>query len=65
MSHASGTVITFVGPIFADPEVRATLEASVCTKIDAILQKTDLTRRDRRCLSRALEDWLMHDDQED
>lgn len=65
MTHNSGTVINLVGPIFADPEVRETLEPQACAKVDAILQKHDLTRRDRRCLARAIEDWLMHEDGDD
>lgn len=63
MSHIT-IIINFVGPIFADPRVRETLEPEVCSRVDAILQKPDLTRRDRRCLSCALEDWLMHEDDE-
>ena len=63
MSHiTSGQILSFVGPIFADPNVRQTLEAPQCAKVDAILQKEELSRRDRRCLSRAIDDWLMHED---
>jgi hypothetical protein len=61
MSHGI-IIIDFVGPIFADPRVRETLDAQTCAKVDAILQKDTLTRRDKRCLARALEDWITHED---
>jgi hypothetical protein len=57
-------IIGFVGPIFADPKVRETLDQQTCAKVDAILQKDELTRRDKRCLARALEDWITHEDDE-
>jgi hypothetical protein len=63
MSHIT-IIIDRVGPIFADPQVRATLEPHTCVKVDAILQKETLSRRDRRCLARALDDWIMHEDGE-
>jgi hypothetical protein len=65
VTHKSSHVINIVGPIFSDPEVRDALELQTCTKVDAILQKTELSRRDLRCLSRAIDDWLMHVDGED
>ena len=65
MSHiTSGTILNFVGPIFADPGVRETLDKDTCAKVDATLQKEHLSRKDRRCLARAFDDWLMHEDDE-
>jgi hypothetical protein len=49
-----------VGPVFADPEARQCLTAKQCTEVDAILQKTEFTRRDVRRLSRAVDDVLHH-----
>jgi hypothetical protein len=63
MSHTI-IIVDFVGPIFADPRVRETLDKETCTMVDAILQKDVLTRRDKRCLARALEDWITHEDDE-
>lgn len=54
------TVQRLVGPIFADPEARQCLTAQQCTQVDAILQKTEYTRRDVRRLSRAVDDVLQH-----
>jgi hypothetical protein len=64
MTHNSSVIINLVGPIFANPEVRETLDAPTCAKVDAIMQKETLTRRDKRCLARALEDWITHEDDE-
>jgi hypothetical protein len=61
MSHNRDIIINFVGPIFADPKVRETLDHQTCTKVDAILQKEEWNRRDRRCIARALEDWITHE----
>lgn len=58
-------IVDFVGPIFSDPRVRETLDKDTCARVDAILQKDELTRRDRKCLSRAIDDWLMHEKDED
>jgi hypothetical protein len=63
MSH-SIIIIDLVGPIFADPKVRETLDLETCAKVDAVLQKDELTRRDKRCLARALEDWITHEEGE-
>jgi hypothetical protein len=48
------------GPIFADPEARQCLTSKQCTQVDAILQKGELTRRDLKKLSRAVDDVLDH-----
>lgn len=63
MSHnASHVIISAIGPIFANPEIRESLSAHQCTTVDAILQKETLTRRDKRKLLRALEDAFMDED---
>ena len=63
MPHlTTGTIQSLIGPIFADPDVRACLSPQECSHVDAILQKDELTKRDRRCLARAVEDVLMHED---
>jgi hypothetical protein len=54
------TVQRLVGPIFADPEVRQCLSAQQCAQVDAILQKPELSRRDLKKLSRAVDDILEH-----
>jgi hypothetical protein len=53
-------VAAFLGPMFADPEARQCLSAKQCTEVDAILQKDELTRRDLKKLSRAVDDVLDH-----
>lgn len=66
MSHiTSGQVLSFVAPIFSDPAARQCLSAQECARVDAILQKEDLSRRDKRRLARAVEDIITHEDGED
>jgi hypothetical protein len=61
MPHITTHKVTqLVGPIFADPEARQCLTAKQCSQVDAILQKTEFTRRDLRILSRAVDDVLDH-----
>lgn len=64
MSHvASHIVIQAVGPAFGDQQVRDCLTSHQCVQIDAILQKEEPTRREKRKLLRAIEDVLFHADE--
>jgi hypothetical protein len=53
-------IINVIGPLFADPEIRESLDAHDCARVDAILRKESHTKHDVRRLLRALEDSLMH-----
>jgi hypothetical protein len=62
VSHeTSHVIISAIGPVFADPRVRESLSAHQCSTVDAILQKDELTRRDKRKLLRALEDVFLEE----
>jgi hypothetical protein len=66
MSHSRDhVIIDAIAPIFADPEIRQGLSTHQCSTVDAILQKDELTRRDKRKLLRALEDVLLDEGGED
>jgi hypothetical protein len=66
MSHiTSGQILSLVGPIFADPVARQCLSQQECARVDAILQKNELSRRDKRRLARAVEDVITHEGDED
>jgi hypothetical protein len=54
-------IITTIGPVFSDAEVRECLTSQQCAQVDAILQKEEFTRKDKRKILRALEDALMDD----
>jgi hypothetical protein len=66
MSHSRDhIIIDAIAPVFADPEIREHLNAHQCSTVDAILQKDELTRRDKRKLLRALEDAWLEEGSED
>lgn len=65
MHITSGQILSLVAPIFSDPVARQCLSQQECARVDAILQKEDLTRRDRKHLVRALDDIIRHEDDED
>jgi adenylosuccinate lyase len=53
-------IINAIGPLFADPEIRETLDAHDCTRVDAILRKEAHTDHDVLRLLRALEESVIH-----
>jgi hypothetical protein len=65
MPHITTHKVTqAVGPLFGDPEIRECLTPQQCAHVDEIVQKEDLTRKDKRRLLRALASVLFHDDED-
>jgi hypothetical protein len=61
MPHITTHKVTqVIGPLFGDHEIRACLTPRQCAQVDEILQKEELTRKDKRRLVEALEDVLFH-----
>jgi hypothetical protein len=61
MPHITTHKVTqVIGPLFGDPEIRECLTPRQCAQVDEILQKEELTRKDKRRLVEAIEDVLFH-----